>query len=724
MLAIPAIMLLLIAAAIYAILAFEQETSARLDDRLADLSAGGRDNLGWAISQLNGELNRLAEAAWEHADGRPASDGDLRLRFDIFVSRVGTIEVGSIRRDLHDRDFYQSAVTALRDFIARYDGPFSSRGGPGREVAAALVIDARALLPTLRELALGAAHFSFHELTLQRDAMREMRQTLRRSVMVLGLVAAGFFAIIAWLLMRATRVAAELREANLNLALKRERFLDAIETIPDAFSMYDADDRLVICNERYRQMYAADSGSIRPGAAFGEILREGVAQGRFPDAGGDVEAFVRKVLAWRATDSPAIDRPVSGGQWMRMFTRRTSDGGRVSIATDITALKQAKERAESGERAKSEFLAAMSHEIRTPLNGVLGMLGLIDITGLSPDGRRYIAAARTAGEHLVAVVNDILDLSKLESGRPDFEIAPFSPARTIGQVVSIMAPRAAEEGNTLSVMGTEDLPPWLAGDRTRLRQILINLVGNATKFTSGGRIVINASAETREDGVMLEIAVTDTGIGIPPAVQSRLFETFSQADSSTTRRFGGTGLGLAICKRLVELQGGSIGIESKPGRGARFWFRIPFAFAVPPLKRRSPAPENQRSLDILVAEDNPINRELIEALLRAAGHRCTLVADGRAAVAAVQADRYDIVLMDVQMPVLNGLCAAREIRRLDTPVSAIPIVALTADAFADQVKACLDAGMNDHVAKPIDPSRLRRALARWGGSRIVPPHGA
>ncbi len=710
--AMPLAMLLIIAVSIASILRVEQEVSAELDDRLAAIAAGGPENLAWAIYQLVGELGRLVEAGHEQAAGETVGDGGLRLRYDVFVSRVNAVAVGALRRELSGESFYEIALRDLQQFVDRYDVHFLNDDLPDARLAARLVADAKRLFPALRDLALGGTRHLYQELAAERSAIRDVRRSVRWTLVGLAILITAFCSLMAWSLMRAGRIARELREANRSLAVERERLINAIEAIPNGFVMFDADDRLVIANRRHKEMFALSADFIKPGARFSDILREGLRRGQYPDASADPEGFAQLVSTRRRSQGGEVAGTLPDGRLLRIFHSHTSDGGIVTIHSDVTSLKQAKERAEAGERAKSEFLATMSHEIRTPLNGVLGLLGLIDISSLSARDRGYVAKARTAGEHLLHIVNSILDLTKLQSDRLELEIAPFDLVETIEEVVNVIVPQAATGGNTIEIRGTDGLPPWVAGDRMRLRQILINLVGNAAKFTCHGHIVVAATATPHESGVMLEISVTDNGIGIPADLQCRLFEIFTQADASITRRFGGTGLGLAICKRLVELQGGSIGVESTPGVGSRFWIQIPYALADRPQTIPEPVHRTAAALDILVAEDNAINREVIMALLESAGHRCTMVTDGKAAIEGVQAAHYDLVLMDVQMPVLDGISAAREIRALPCASAAVPIVALTADAFAEQVRACQEAGMDDHVAKPIDPTRLNRVLAR------------
>ncbi|HEX8374470.1 MAG TPA: ATP-binding protein, partial [Geminicoccaceae bacterium] len=380
--------------------------------------------------------------------------------------------------------------------------------------------------------------------------------------------------------------------------------------------------------------------------------------------------------------------------------------------------EEARRQAEEAARAKADFLAAMSHEIRTPLTAVLGMADLLAAEELTGRQKGYVAAIRTSGRHLLSVVNDILDFSRIEAGRLELERVDFSVPGLLEEVRSLLAPQARERGLELRFELDEHSPPIGVGDPTRLRQVLLNLVGNALKFTHEGGVAVAVSSRPEGEGrVRLLFEVRDTGIGMTPGQAAGLFQAFAQADRSTARRYGGTGLGLAISRRLVEAMGGAIGVESAPGAGSLFWFEAPFEVgdAAVASERATFDPASVRPLRLLLAEDIELNRDLLGDMLGRHGHEVVFAEDGAEAVERAAAGGFDVVLMDVQMPVVDGVEATRRIRALPPPAGRVPIVAQTANVMASERERYLAAGMDGHVMKPVEWGDLFAALARHGG---------
>src|SRR5262249_8200564 len=360
------------------------------------------------------------------------------------------------------------------------------------------------------------------------------------------------------------------------------------------------------------------------------------------------------------------------------------------------------ERAAGATRAKSDFLVMVSHEIRTPLGGVLGMLHLLLDTPLSESQRHYAETIRDSGEALLAILNDILDFSKMEAGKLVLQPVDFDLGSLVASVTCLLRPRARDKQLTLAGRVAPRAAPALGGGAGRLRQGLLNLVGNAIKFPDSGAVRVEVTRV--DDRPTLRFAVADTGIGIAHDAQHRLFQDFSQVDHASGRRLGGTGLGLAISKKIVTAMGGEIGVDSAPVRGSTFWFTVVLEHATGKVVQEAPGTEAVGPpLRILVAEDDPVSQEVAAGLLRRRGHEVDVVADGRAAVEAVVARTYDVVLMDLHMPGMDGTEAAREIRRLPGGRGAVPIIALSASAMRGSAERALAAGMNRPLPKPIDP---------------------
>ena len=502
------------------------------------------------------------------------------------------------------------------------------------------------------------------------------------------------------------------------------RIWAAIEAIPDGFVLFDREDRLLICNQRHRELYPESAEAIVPGATFESILKYGLGRGQYAEAVGREADWLAERMEQHRAPASSIEQPLGDGRWLRVLEHPTPDGGRVGLQVDITAMKQqqsdletARRQAEAANRAKSAFLANMSHEIRTPMNGVVGMAELLCDTALSDEQRLFAETIKSSGEALLVIINDILDYSKIEAERLTLHPEPFDLERMIHEVTMLLQPRARAKGIDLLIDYDMFLPTRFVGDPGRVRQVLTNLVGNAVKFTDLGHVLVRVVGLDEDDGrQQLHVTVEDTGIGIAPDHLELVFGEFNQVESQQNRKFEGTGLGLAITRRLIERMNGSVWVDSELGKGACFGFRVALPVAESALPTRLPISIRKA----LVIDDQFINRTILERQLTPHDIKVTLCRSGADALELLARNPgFDVILTDHEMPEMDGIAFVRAVRAAGL---AVPVVMLSSNPVAARDKAG-DLDLSGVLQKPVLRADLYRHLQALSAPApaIAPP---
>ena len=494
----------------------------------------------------------------------------------------------------------------------------------------------------------------------------------------------------------------------------RARLTDAIESISEGFSLYDANDKLIVCNSRYKNLFASHVDVMEPGTTFEKIVRSAIERGQIDEAKVDPEAWLAERIAQHRAVSSTHVQHRQDGRWIQVSERKTADGGVVATYADITEMKQreaelaaARDAADEANRTKSNFLANMSHELRTPLNAIIGYSEILQEDAADKGDNEPIEDLQkieSAGRHLLGLINNILDLSKIEAGKMDIFIEPIDIQALINEVVSIVKPLTVKSENVVEIICPADIGSFRS-DQTKLKQCLLNLLSNASKFTTKGTLTLTVA---REGASQVCFGVSDTGIGMTQEQLSRLFQAFSQADSSTTKRFGGTGLGLAITKHFCTMLGGDVTVASTPGKGSTFTIRLPDK-GVAPAAVELPAPAAAMAdgrTTVLVVDDDPSVLSLLTKTLEKDGYRVIAARNGVEALALARQHRPQAITLDVLMPRMDGWAALRELKA-DADLRDIPVIMVS---VLNERGMAIPLGAADFVTKPIDRQRLTALL--------------
>ncbi len=634
----------------------------------------------------------------------------------------------------------------LSTFVDRLESEARTRTGQGLASANRAVSTSRWIIALASVLGLGLTVFVLRSITGPLGRLVTSMAEITRGNLDAGIPAETHDEIGAMTrtltmfrdgLLERERLASEREAARQALQKAQTQLTEAIEASSEAFVLFDADDRLVICNQKYRDLYEGMDTEVGPGAYYPDICRRVAESGLVVSARGRMEEWLQDRLR-RHKDPPGpYEYALADGRWLRVSEHKTEEGGIVGVFTDITDLKsreaqlaelvehleEARDQAMQATRAKSRFLANMSHELRTPLNAIIGYSEMLEEDAEERGDQAAmadLARIHTAGHHLLSLINEILDLAKIEVGKMDLYLEDIDLPVLFDQIIDTVRPLTESNGNRLQV----DIPPDLGiyhSDQTKLRQIVLNLLSNAAKFTEQGTVRLMARREQRAGRGWLCIEVADTGIGMTPEQLDRVFDEFAQADASTTRKYAGTGLGLSISKRFCEMLGGELTAESRPGAGSTFTVRLPADGAAasrdtPPVAAPAAAADDG-ACKVLVIDDDPVVRELITRILGKEGFQVASAGTGREGLELARQLRPDIISLDVLMPGMDGWSVLVQLKE-DTQTAETPVVMLT---ILDEKKVGYTLGAADYLNKPIDRGRLIGVMQKHCRGRLAGP---